>query len=111
MSGRYGVRHDLAVRYFSDRGWQLTRVAERLGYAQLSSFTRWFVSRSVCPHCAGRRNGKLGLIGSSEGRSNDAQRDDAPSTDDGQQHFRILRVSSLAHLAGHGGVLPAQVAI
>jgi len=37
------MRHDLAVRYLSDRGCQVTRTAEMLGYAQLSSFTRWFI--------------------------------------------------------------------
>jgi len=36
------LRHDLAVRYLSDRGRQLTQIAERMGYAQRSSFTRWF---------------------------------------------------------------------
>jgi AraC-like DNA-binding protein len=38
-----GVRHDLAVRYLSDHGHQLTQIAEMLGYAQLSSFIRWFI--------------------------------------------------------------------
>jgi AraC-like DNA-binding protein len=38
-----GVRRDLVVRYLASREHQLTQVAERLGYAQLISFTRWFV--------------------------------------------------------------------
>jgi AraC-like DNA-binding protein len=36
------VRRELAERYLSNRSYSLTRIAEMLGYAQLSSFTRWF---------------------------------------------------------------------
>jgi AraC-like DNA-binding protein len=36
------VRRDLVLRYLSQPGHSLTRVAELLGYGQLSSFTRWF---------------------------------------------------------------------
>jgi AraC-like DNA-binding protein len=39
------VRRDLAVRYLSSRRYQLIQVAEMLGYAQPSSFTRWFVAQ------------------------------------------------------------------
>jgi AraC-like DNA-binding protein len=38
-----GVRRELAERYLSNRSYSLTRIAEMLGYAQLSSFTRWFI--------------------------------------------------------------------
>jgi AraC-like DNA-binding protein len=38
-----GVRHELAERYLSNRSYSLTRVAAMLGYAQPSSFTRWFI--------------------------------------------------------------------
>jgi AraC-like DNA-binding protein len=38
-----GVRRDLAVRYLANLGQRLTQIAEMLGYAQLSSFTRWFI--------------------------------------------------------------------
>lgn len=38
-----GVRRELAERYLSNRSYSLTRVAAMLGYAQPSSFTRWFV--------------------------------------------------------------------
>jgi AraC-like DNA-binding protein len=38
-----GVRRELAERYLSNRSYSLTRIAEMLGYGQLSSFTRWFV--------------------------------------------------------------------
>jgi len=37
-----GVRRELAERYLASPGYSLTRVAEMLGYGQLSSFTRWF---------------------------------------------------------------------
>ena len=40
-----GVRCDLAVRYLSNRRYQLIQIAELLGYAQPSSFTRWFVAQ------------------------------------------------------------------
>jgi AraC-like DNA-binding protein len=36
------VRRELVLRYLSQPGLSLTRVAELLGYGQLSSFTRWF---------------------------------------------------------------------
>ncbi len=44
-----GVRRELAERYLSSRSYSLTRVAEMLGYAQLSSFTRWFVGEFGAP--------------------------------------------------------------
>jgi AraC-like DNA-binding protein len=39
------VRRDLTLRYLAQPGQSLTRVAELVGYGQLSSFTRWFSSR------------------------------------------------------------------
>ena len=39
------VRRDLALRYLAQPDHTLTRVAELLGYGQLSSFTRWFISQ------------------------------------------------------------------
>jgi AraC-like DNA-binding protein len=39
-----GVRRELTERYLANASYSLTRVAEMLGYWQLSSFTRWFVS-------------------------------------------------------------------
>jgi AraC-like DNA-binding protein len=44
-----GVRRELAERYLSNRSYSLTRVAEMLGYTQLSSFTRWFVGEFGTP--------------------------------------------------------------
>lgn len=40
-----GVRRDLVVRYLESRTYSLTRIAEMLGYGQLSSFTRWFIGQ------------------------------------------------------------------
>lgn len=40
-----GVRRDLIVRYLENRTYSMTRIAEMLGYGQLSSFTRWFVGQ------------------------------------------------------------------
>jgi AraC-like DNA-binding protein len=37
------VRRELALRYLASRSNSLTRIAELLGYAQSSSFTRWFI--------------------------------------------------------------------
>ncbi|MEJ8814216.1 AraC family transcriptional regulator [Variovorax ureilyticus] len=39
------VRRDLALRYLAQPGYSLTRVSEELGYGQLSSFIRWFLSQ------------------------------------------------------------------
>lgn len=50
-----GVRRDLAVRYLSNRGYQLTQIAEMLGYAQISSFTRWFIAQFGMPPVQWRR--------------------------------------------------------
>jgi len=44
-----GVRRELAERYLSNRSHSLTRIAEMLGYSQLSSFTRWFVGEFGTP--------------------------------------------------------------
>ena len=43
------VRRDLAVRYLVNPGYSLSRVAEMLGYGQLSSFTRWFAAEFGMP--------------------------------------------------------------
>ena len=39
------VRRDLVLRYLAQPGQSLTRVAELVGYGQISSFTRWFISQ------------------------------------------------------------------
>jgi AraC-like DNA-binding protein len=44
-----GVRRELAEQYLSNRSYSLTRVAEMLGYGQLSSFTRWFAGEFGTP--------------------------------------------------------------
>jgi AraC-like DNA-binding protein len=44
-----GVRRELAERYLSSRSYSLTRIAEMLGYTQLSSFTRWFAGEFGAP--------------------------------------------------------------
>jgi AraC-like DNA-binding protein len=43
------VRCELAVRYLAGRSNSLTRIAEMLGYAQSSSFTRWFIAQFGAP--------------------------------------------------------------
>ncbi|MEJ8814010.1 helix-turn-helix domain-containing protein [Variovorax ureilyticus] len=35
----------MALRYLAQPDYSLTRVLEELGYGQLSSFTRWFISQ------------------------------------------------------------------
>jgi AraC-like DNA-binding protein len=39
------VRRDLVLRYLAQPDQSLTRVSELVGYGQLSSFTRWFISQ------------------------------------------------------------------
>lgn len=39
------VRRDLAFRYMENKSYSLARVAELLGYAMPSSFTRWFTAQ------------------------------------------------------------------
>jgi AraC-like DNA-binding protein len=39
------VRRDLALRYMQNENYPLGRVAELLGYAMPSSFTRWFTAQ------------------------------------------------------------------
>ena len=39
------VRRDLVLRYLAQPGHTLTRVSELVGYGQLRSFTRWFISQ------------------------------------------------------------------
>lgn len=36
------VRHDLAARYLAQSRQDLTQIAHNLGFAGLSSFSRWF---------------------------------------------------------------------
>jgi AraC-like DNA-binding protein len=43
------VRRELALRYLANRSYSLTRIAEMLGYAQSSSFTRWFIAQFGTP--------------------------------------------------------------
>jgi AraC-like DNA-binding protein len=50
-----GVRRDLIVRYLENKAYSVGRVAEMLGYGQLSSFTRWFVSQFGVSPTAWRR--------------------------------------------------------
>jgi AraC-like DNA-binding protein len=42
------VRHELAHRYIVNTPYSMGRVAEQLGYANLSSFTRWFSAEFGC---------------------------------------------------------------
>jgi AraC-like DNA-binding protein len=61
-----GVRRELAVRYLSNSRYQLIEIAEMLGYAQPSSFTRWFVAQfGVSPT---RWQARLRAPGSPSGR-------------------------------------------
>jgi AraC-like DNA-binding protein len=39
------VRTELAQRYIVNKGYSLGRIAEQLGYSNLSSFTRWFTAQ------------------------------------------------------------------
>jgi AraC-like DNA-binding protein len=39
------VRHDLAIRYMSNKRYSIGRVAELLGYTTHASFTQWFTRR------------------------------------------------------------------
>jgi AraC-like DNA-binding protein len=48
------VRRDLAVRYLANPGYSLAQVARMLGYAQHSSFTRWFATEFGAPPAAWR---------------------------------------------------------
>jgi len=43
------VRCELAQRYIIHTSYSMGRVAEQLGYSNLSSFTRWFISQFDCP--------------------------------------------------------------
>lgn len=43
------VRRELAQRYIAHTQLSMGRVAEQLGYSNLSSFTRWFVQQFGCP--------------------------------------------------------------
>lgn len=44
----HDVRRELAQRYVCNTTHSMSRVAEQLGYANLSSFTRWFVAQFGC---------------------------------------------------------------
>ena len=43
------VRRELAPRYIGNPRYPMARVAEQLGYAQASSFTRWFAAEFGMP--------------------------------------------------------------
>ncbi len=43
------VRRDLVVRHLANRSYSMSQTAQMLGYAQLSSFTRWFTARFGMP--------------------------------------------------------------
>ncbi len=53
------VRAELAERYVAHTAHPMARVAEQLGYANLSSFTRWFTQRFGCSPTQ-RRQGTAG---------------------------------------------------
>jgi AraC-like DNA-binding protein len=52
-----GVRRDLAVRYLASPAYSMTEIARLLGYAQLSSFTRWFIGEFAEPPSRWRAHG------------------------------------------------------
>lgn len=54
------VRREMAERYLSDKDCSLTHVAAMLGYAQLSSFTRWFTIEFGASPSAWRARGQRG---------------------------------------------------
>jgi AraC-like DNA-binding protein len=72
-----GVRRELAERYLPNRSYSLTRVAEMLGYAQLSSFTRWFAGEFGAPPGTWRER-------------NPPRADSLPSSDDEKSRERQL---------------------
>jgi len=58
------VRRELAVRYLANPAYTMTRVAEMLGYAQLSSFTRWFAAEFAVPPTRWRAQPKNARVSS-----------------------------------------------
>ncbi len=50
------VRRELAQRYVANTRYPLGRVAEQLGYSNLSSFTRWFTTQFGCAPSEMRTN-------------------------------------------------------
>ena len=54
------VRRDLVLRYLAQPDRSLTWVAEQVGYGQLSSFTRWFISQFQETPSAWRRRPRQG---------------------------------------------------
>jgi AraC-like DNA-binding protein len=54
------VRRELVLRYLSQPGHSLTRVAELVGYGQLSSFTRWFAAQFEMSPTEWRRTMRAG---------------------------------------------------
>lgn len=48
------VRRELAQRYIENTGYSMGRVAELLGYSNLSSFTRWFTAQFAHAPSRGR---------------------------------------------------------
>jgi len=49
------VRHELALRYLSNRRYPVGRIAALLGFGRQASFTRWFIGRCGMPPRAWRR--------------------------------------------------------
>ncbi|WP_449431931.1 AraC family transcriptional regulator [Pseudomonas putida] len=54
-----GVRKDLVIRYLENPGYSLSRIADMLGYALPSSFTRWFIAQYGMPPAAWRNHNNI----------------------------------------------------
>ena len=54
------VRRELAARHLANPANSLTQVAGLLGYAQLSSFTRWFIAQFGAPPTRWRAASNVG---------------------------------------------------
>jgi AraC-like DNA-binding protein len=54
------VRRDLVLRCLAQPDHSLTRVAELVGYGQLSSFTRWFIGQFQATPSEWRRRMRQG---------------------------------------------------
>lgn len=62
------VRREQATRYLEDRAHNVSRIAELLGFAETSVFSRWFGNQfGVAPSQWGRPRGAAGRLGSSPG--------------------------------------------
>ena len=62
------VRRDLVLRYLAQPDRSLTWVAEQVGYGQLSSFTRWFISQFHETPSAWRRRPGSGTVAATRRR-------------------------------------------